>query len=141
MHWETGFVRRASGVRRTCLVRRGEYLKTCFDLFDRRVGVSVHVVEVALTERVRDRADDISRHAESHLLGTYLVGADGREPGPPAHLRPHVHNTQVSVDRRETAGGRHSALIVNAASLISWILPISLQTSTPPASIIKTPSH
>ena len=65
-----------SGVRRTCLVRRGDYLQTRFGLLGRRVGVPGRVVEVDLTDRVCGRADEISRHAEPHLLGACLVGVD-----------------------------------------------------------------
>ena len=81
--WEADTVRHVSGVRLTCLVRRGDYLQTRFGLLGRRVGVPDRVVTVALTERVCGRTDAISRHAEPHLLGVYLVGVDCREPDLP----------------------------------------------------------
>ena len=66
---ETDTVCQVSGVSYTCLVRHGDYLKTCFDLLARRVRVSDRVVEVTLTDRVCVCVKEISRHTEPHPSG------------------------------------------------------------------------
>jgi hypothetical protein len=109
--WEVGAVRQVSGVRCTCLVRHGDYLKTCFDLLGRRVRVSDRVVEVTLTDRVCVCVKEISRHTEPHPSGVGSrhcpsgVRCETHLPRPPRRLS--CLKTRFDMlDRRVGVSGR-----------------------------------